>query len=70
MPEEQLEEIRVEVHEALERFGGWTKDAIAAFRKLDSILKEEGRYNFILREFTLPLSRIFDPAPWLKQCHP
>jgi hypothetical protein len=45
MPEEQLEEIRVEILEALERFGGWTKDALAAFNKLDSILREEGRYN-------------------------
>jgi hypothetical protein len=62
MPEEQLEEIRVEIHEALERFGGWTKNAITAFRKLDSILKEEGRYHFILGESTPPLFYIFYPA--------
>ena len=52
MPEEQLEEIRVEILEALDRFGGWTKDALAAFNKLDSILREEGRCNFGLGEYS------------------
>jgi hypothetical protein len=45
MSDAQRAEIRTEVCEALASEGGWTKAALAKFRKLDSLLREVGRVH-------------------------
>ena len=42
---EDVESIRTEVEEALESEGGWTKAAFDKFYKLDSALREIGRFH-------------------------
>jgi hypothetical protein len=44
LSKEDVESIRTEVKEALEVEGGFTKDAINKFYKIDSALREVGRY--------------------------
>lgn len=44
LPPEDVESIRTEIQEALESEGGWTKGALLKFRKVDSALREVGRF--------------------------
>jgi len=53
LSKEDVESIRTEVKEALEVEGGWTKAAINKFYKIDSALREVGRY-YGLTHFALP----------------
>ncbi|KDR75911.1 hypothetical protein GALMADRAFT_68551 [Galerina marginata CBS 339.88] len=48
-----IESMRTEVREALESEGGWTKGALDKLHKIDSALKEVGRY-YGLMNFALP----------------
>lgn len=41
---EDIECMRTEIKEVLEKEGGWTKDAIDKMYKVDSALREVGRY--------------------------
>lgn len=45
LPQSDLEQIREETKHALESEGGWTKAALAKFRRIDSVLKEVGRVH-------------------------
>ena len=45
MPQAQRDEIIHEVQDALYTEGGWNKAALAKFKKLDSVLKEVGRFH-------------------------
>ena len=45
LSQEDVESIRTEVEEALESERGWTKAAIDKFYKLDSALREIGRFH-------------------------
>jgi len=45
LSQEDVESIRTEVEEALESEGEWTKAAIDKFYKLDSALREIGRFH-------------------------
>jgi cytochrome P450 len=45
LPESQLEAIRDEIQEVLAQEGGWTKEALAGFTKLESVLREVGRVH-------------------------
>ncbi|KAG6837715.1 hypothetical protein H0H93_003517 [Arthromyces matolae] len=49
----ELDCIREEILRALEAEGGWTKVALLNFKKLDSVLREVGRY-YGLMHFALP----------------
>lgn len=44
LPPEDVESIRTEIQEALESEGGWNKGALLKFRKVDSALREVGRF--------------------------
>jgi hypothetical protein len=45
MPQAQRDEIIHEVQDALSTEGGWNKASLAKFKKLDSILREVGRFH-------------------------
>lgn len=49
LPQAQQDEIRTEVRQALADEGGWNKESLAKFRKLDSLLKEIGRVQGLSR---------------------
>ncbi|GLB37078.1 putative cytochrome p450 [Lyophyllum shimeji] len=53
LPRGDLNSIREEVMDALESEGGWTKTALLKFKKIDSALREVGRY-YGLMHFALP----------------
>ncbi|TFK75442.1 cytochrome P450 [Pluteus cervinus] len=53
LPTSQVDEIREEVIAALDSEGGWTKNALLKFRKIDSLLREVGRV-YGLMHFALP----------------
>jgi len=53
LSQEDLESIRTEVEEALESEGGWTKGALDKFYKLDSALREIGRFHGIMHGLLL-----------------
>jgi len=44
LPASDIDSIRAEVEESLQLAGGWNKVALAGFRKLDSLLREVGRF--------------------------
>ena len=44
LSKQDLESIREEIREALNSEGGWTKNALLKFKKVDSALREVGRY--------------------------
>lgn len=44
MSKENVDSIREEVEAALESEGGWTKAAVDKFFKIESALREVGRY--------------------------
>src|SRR6266704_4128841 len=46
---EDVESIRTEVEEALESEGGWTKAALDKFYKIDSALREIGRFHGVMQ---------------------
>ena len=48
LSQEDIESIRTEMEEALESEGGWTKAALDKFYKLDSALREIGRFHGIM----------------------
>jgi len=39
------EPLRAEIESVIEKFGGWTKQALTAMKKLDSVLRESQRLN-------------------------
>src|SRR6266581_2284029 len=49
LPQEDVESMRTEVEEALESEGGWTKGALDKFYKLDSALREIGRFHGVMQ---------------------
>ena len=49
LSEEDVESIRMEVEEALESEGGWTKSALDKLYKLDSALREIGRFYGLMQ---------------------
>ncbi|KAF9467379.1 cytochrome P450 [Collybia nuda] len=53
LPRKDLAAIREEIIVALESEGGWTKGALLKFRKLDSALREIGRFHGLM-QFGLP----------------
>ena len=65
LPPEDIESIRTEIQEALEAEGGWTKGALLKFRKVDSALREVGRfYGLMYCTFCVSLPRPeFDSLP-------
>ena len=50
---EDVESIRTEVEEALESEGGWTKGALDKFYKIDSALREIGRFHGLMHGLLL-----------------
>ncbi|PPQ67316.1 hypothetical protein CVT25_005900 [Psilocybe cyanescens] len=50
---EEIESMRSEIKEALDLEGGWTKAAVDRFFKVDSALREVGRYHGLM-QFALP----------------
>jgi len=52
LPQENIESMRQEITEALQSEGGWNKGALDKFHKVDSALREVGRY-YGLVHFTL-----------------
>jgi hypothetical protein len=48
-PKSQLEEIRNQVRQALAEEGGWSKASLARFHKLDSLLREVGRFHGLMQ---------------------
>ncbi|PPR07416.1 hypothetical protein CVT26_013732 [Gymnopilus dilepis] len=59
LPAEDIESMRTEVKEALDSEGGWTKGALDKFHKIDSALREIGRY-YGLMYFALPRYTMVD----------
>jgi len=59
LSQEDLESIRIEVEEALESEGGWTKGALDKFYKLDSALREIGRFHGIMHGLLLNTIHFF-----------
>lgn len=57
LPPKDLAAIREEIVAALESEGGWTKGSLLKFKKLDSALREIGRFHGLMQciQF-LPLS--------------
>ncbi|CAA7263163.1 unnamed protein product [Cyclocybe aegerita] len=53
LPPSDIESMRQEIGEALECEGGWTKEALDKLNKVDSALREIGRY-YGLMHFALP----------------
>jgi len=49
LSQEDVESIRTEVEEAVESEGGWTKAALDKFYKLDSALREIGRFYGLMQ---------------------
>lgn len=53
---EYFEPLRIELNEALQQEGGWSKSTLNRLRKLDSVLKESQRFNPV---FLLTFNRVY-----------
>ena len=49
LSQEDIESIRTEVERALESEGGWTNGSLDKFYKLDSALREIGRFDGLIQ---------------------